>query len=1205
MRKTLVLCLFVVIGLSGLSARPRPEQQARLRTMSQRLEQEYAEKRARAVDLARRRNWPLEVQLADNRQAELMYLIDGRPEYYVTNNLGAAQTTRADALWPGGSLGLSISGSGYAKLGEWDGGAVFTTHNEFTNSGADPSRVTQADGASSIKWHATHVAGTLMGGGVYSSTSGMAYDAQLSAYDWTDDAGEMAAAAADGMEISNHSYGAVRGWAYGSYVFSGDDWYWFGAPSVSEEEDLWFGFYSSSSRDWDEIAYNAPNYLIVKSAGNDRDDSGPDAETPGHYVYSYIRKQWEWVETIRPADGGDTGYDTLPQKSVAKNILTIGAVQEVLDYTGPSDVIMAGFSSWGPADDGRIKPDVVGKGINVLSAYYHPDSNRTDLYAYSSGTSMSSPNVAGTLVLLQDYYQSLHSGTPMTAATLKALAIHTADEAGSNTGPDYQFGWGLVNAEEAAQTIEKDANLHNVLDELTLNDGGSYSRLVYASGTEPLKVTVVWTDLPPHPDDMPNSSLDPPDPVLVNDLDLRLTRDASTYYPWSLDVSNPSNAATQSGENNVDNVEQVYIADPSEGWYTITIDHDNTLYSYNSSTGNYTAGSQDYSLIISGTRPPQPSDLTAGNVQRNSADISWTEAGEAETWNVEYGTSGFSQGSGAQTQTLSNPFSLSDLDNNGEYDVYVQAVTGSETSVWTGPYTFAMNPTPPGHMLAFDGIDDHVDVGSAGSLQTVEFWMCPDNTDQSILQLSDSHYLTVSGGVLDLAGVTGESFYVNGQSGSSVPASEWSHVAVVLESAVNATQFKLSVGNSSTFAGKLDECRLWSDARSQSEIQLNLHNTLSGSETGLAACYAFDHASGLELTDLSSGGLDGALTNMNGDEWSESTCPVGDSGDWMTSGSATVAELTVTYEDGSSGELGVYSTGSGGSWLQEDNGLFLDKFWGVENQSGSVTATLNFDLSVQTLPSGKSWSDVDLLTRSDKTSNWSNITDLCSHTPTDAEPWFEITRSSFSEFQPVLDSPIPVTLSRFVAEPRESGVLLSWQVENNVNTAGFFVSRARGETGDFVRITDQLIPAGPLSVQTFEYLDETVMSGFWRYRLESVDLNGGLSPYTPVAVNLLQSGISSESLPGTFALYPNHPNPFNPATTIAYDVAQASDISVSVYNALGRKVRSLVNRRQSPGHYKVTWNGRDDQGVRLSSGIYLIIFSHDNGQQVQKTALMQ
>ncbi len=93
----------------------------------------------------------------------------------------------------------------------------------------------------------------------------MAPNASLRAFDWNSDLAEMAAEAASGALVSNHSYGFARGWYGGS---------WYGTPSISTQEDYKFGFYDSYAQAWDLVAYDAPYYLIVKSAGNDRNDCG-------------------------------------------------------------------------------------------------------------------------------------------------------------------------------------------------------------------------------------------------------------------------------------------------------------------------------------------------------------------------------------------------------------------------------------------------------------------------------------------------------------------------------------------------------------------------------------------------------------------------------------------------------------------------------------------------------------------------------------------------------------------------------------------------------------------------------------------------------------------------------------------------------------------------------------------------------------------
>jgi subtilisin family serine protease len=133
----------------------------------------------------------------------------------------------------------------------------------------------------------------------------------------------------------------------------------------------------------------------------------------------------------------------------------VGAVNP-LPY-GPAnskDISVASFSSWGPTDDGRIKPDIVGDGVDVLST---GNANPAS-YITLSGTSMSAPNITGSLYLLQEYYSQKNGGAFMRAATLKGLACHTAFDAG-NAGPDYIYGWGLLDMNKAAGAITDNGTL--------------------------------------------------------------------------------------------------------------------------------------------------------------------------------------------------------------------------------------------------------------------------------------------------------------------------------------------------------------------------------------------------------------------------------------------------------------------------------------------------------------------------------------------------------------------------------------------------------------------------------------------------------------------------------------------------------------------------------------------------------------------------
>jgi len=553
MKKIKLIILLSLVSILGLhhivDAQVVTNKEALLK-FSKEKEIEYIEKRAQAEEYAKLHSLPVTFENDKGVFFELQYISDeGVPMYYKTDNRNAAKTVSTDKVYPGGGAGLSLNGSGITPR-EWDGGAVRTSHQEFGG------RVNQVDNPTSTHWHSTHVAGTIMASGVQSSAKGMAYNANLRAFDWNSDNSEMASEAAQGALVSNHSYGYGRGWGW-----TGSGWTWYGTPSISTQEDYKFGFYDSESRNWDQIAANAPYYLIVKSAGNDRNE--------GPYNGQY------------PQDGP---YDCIAHGGISKNVLTVGAVHDIPGgYTTPSSVAMSSFSSWGPADDGRVKPDIVANGVGLYSCTDASNSG----YTSSDGTSMSAPSATGSMVLLQQHWEDLNgSGNYMTAATLKGLVIHTADEAGTHDGPDYQFGWGLMNTKKAALLISEDQNI-NVIDEAILDEGGTFEMLITSDGTEDIKVTICWTDVPGQP---VSPQLDPLNPMLVNDLDLKVTFDESTFFPWKLNRNSPTAGATNSTENNVDNVEVIYIENPAAGEYFVTVDHDGTL----------TGGNQAFSIIVSG-----------------------------------------------------------------------------------------------------------------------------------------------------------------------------------------------------------------------------------------------------------------------------------------------------------------------------------------------------------------------------------------------------------------------------------------------------------------------------------------------------------------------------------------------------------------------------------------------------------------------------
>ena len=530
----------------------------------------------RLMNLARQKGWALTITNKKGQRAVLVGIDSkGYPLYTgVNDNIISAATIRTNTLWPGGSSGLSLNGSSTnmkGKIAIWDEARPRATHVELAN------RPLQKDNPTSTSDHTTHVSGTLIAAGVNPAAKGMAFGAQqLIAYDFNNHLSEMLSESPN-LLISNHSYGSIAGWNYNT-----DENRWEFWGNSGDTADYKFGYYSTEAQVWDSIAYNAPYYLIVKSSGNNRDVNGPAVGQPyWRYNASGIMSN----AGNRPAGiSNNDGYDIIPTYGTSKNILTVGAVYPIPSgYTQPSDVVLGEFSSWGPTDDGRIKPDVVADGINVLSCIATTDNS----YGVLSGTSMASPATGGSSFLLQEYYSKLHGGVFMRSATLKGIIIHTADQAGPNAGPNYQSGWGLVDMQKAASVITSN-NTDQLIYENNLVNGGSFTIPVIASGKGDLIATICWTD-PKGAVDLVNL-LNNPAKKLVNDLDLRVIGSSTTYMPWVLDRLHPGNAAT-TGDDTLNNVEKIDIPNVIPGQtYTIKVTHKGTL----------DRGQQAYSLLVSG-----------------------------------------------------------------------------------------------------------------------------------------------------------------------------------------------------------------------------------------------------------------------------------------------------------------------------------------------------------------------------------------------------------------------------------------------------------------------------------------------------------------------------------------------------------------------------------------------------------------------------
>ncbi len=466
--------------------------------------------------------------------------VDGVPLYYESHNAGSSATIRANTLYTGGSLGLDVNGETMrAAIWEAENGYPLLTHADMMG------RVIIIDAGFNTNFHATHVAGTIISSGANSPTNdrGIAYQGSIFAANSQNDYQEMNPIASSGVLLSNHSYG---------YGTSGLPIYFFGKYNLEDSYQM------------DLITSSNPFFLPVISAGNDRNNN----------------------PAVNPTKGG---FDLLTGMSNSKNGITSAAVNQLLNYTAPNDVVMSDFSNFGPTDDGRIKPDISSQGVGVNST----SSSSNTGYAVTSGTSMSAPAITGLLLLLQQHYNDINSQF-MLAATAKGLLLHTADEAGFFPGPDYRFGWGLANGERAANTITNN-EVSTLISEEILEDGKPTTFEITATGSEPLMVSISWTDPPPSTSFFTttyNTAIDDSTPVIINDLDITLSKDGTDYYPWKLNPASPFSAATRNSSNDVDNFEKIEVDTPtSTGTYTLTVDHKGSLLNGND---------QNYSLIITG-----------------------------------------------------------------------------------------------------------------------------------------------------------------------------------------------------------------------------------------------------------------------------------------------------------------------------------------------------------------------------------------------------------------------------------------------------------------------------------------------------------------------------------------------------------------------------------------------------------------------------
>lgn len=418
----------------------------------------------------------------------LLVLMPEDPANELENHEGSRLCGSATLALPTEQGGRGLTGAGI-RAGVWDGN--IEVHPDFSN------RVTrmefESEGGAE---HGTHVVGTMLGSGLLDRRGrGMAPALRVWAYNFGKQKNgkaeweEMAEARQNhGITLTQHSYGIpLQKQHYNQYL------------------------YLSQYQFVDQFSYSNPTVINVYSAGNDQ---GNGAE-PAKAAY------------------GDARYGTSTKR--AKNVLHIGAVS--------ADGSMTDFSSWGPMDDGRMLPTVCAKGEGVYS------TKPGEGYQSKDGTSMACPTASGHIALIQERYRQLNRGADLRSDLLRASLVAGATDAG-NKGPDYSYGFGLLNAVKTVEILEN-CSYHKGEFEQAATKPINYTVKVPV-GVKTLRVALAWID------PVVEKGYAYGDSPMVNDLDLSVTAKGTKHLPLVCDPQHPAKPAEQK-EDRLNNTELVEL----------------------------------------------------------------------------------------------------------------------------------------------------------------------------------------------------------------------------------------------------------------------------------------------------------------------------------------------------------------------------------------------------------------------------------------------------------------------------------------------------------------------------------------------------------------------------------------------------------------------------------------------------------------------
>lgn len=407
-----------------------------------------------------------------------------------------------------------------------------------------------------LSYHGLHVTGTAAGGGIIDpKQKGMAPKATVLSQSFSDVIVYAPSYVTDyDMVATNNSYHTAQSGCEG------------------ERE------YNALSRYGDAQMLAYPQLQHVFASGND----GNATCSPYPQSFGTVKSGWQ----------------------CGKNILTVGALNV-------SNNSIASYSGRGPTQDGRIKPEITADGFAVRST---TPGNGYDL---NYGTSMASPGVTGSLALMYERYRQLNAGNNPQSALMKAIVCNTAEDIG-NAGPDYTYGFGMLNARRAVEAIDSARYFTGTI----ANGANATHNFTVPPGTRRLKVVVYWNDA---------AAASNASSTLVNDIDMVVIEPSLALHRPMVLNSTPASVNTVAAEapDHVNNIEQAVIENPAPGVYSAALNG-----------FNIPSGTQDYVVTYEILKNGVTVEYPFGGetwVPGETEVIRWSAYGsEANSFTIEY-----------------------------------------------------------------------------------------------------------------------------------------------------------------------------------------------------------------------------------------------------------------------------------------------------------------------------------------------------------------------------------------------------------------------------------------------------------------------------------------------------------------------------------------------------------------------------------------